>query len=614
MLLSLGTTITSDHRSPQQQNPLIQAVKIQLVCSKQYLTCASLISDSGNARLSWALHHPNLVIIFLCAALFIPGLFSRDLWNPDEPRYAEVSREMYSTGNYLVPHLNGTLYAEKPPLFFWLTSGLYHVLGGPQVYAGRLISALAGLGVALLTYQLGREFSSSVVGLAGAVITVASLKFGWLAQCGVLDILLTFFIVLSIYSLYQSAHSDLRAKRLCWAGLTCAAMALGVLTKGPVGAILPLLVCVVMCALMKRWMPILYAVIGLLIAALVGVGWVYLAHFEAGEAFLQRMLFDQNIGRAVKSASHAQPWYHYLISFPGDFMPWSPLVISAIILTFRNWRREEIRGARLWLLWWAVIFVFFSLMTGKRERYLMPLIPAAGLLTAELLFGELRALVKSRRWIFLPAIISCVALVLIALPGSAIPLYIRRLAAYYIQRKPSKALGGAAVAQVFTIWRQIGTSLFCIGILAASVAAIVAVSRGRIARFFSLLVLCVVLLFGSYNTFICPAYNAAKSARPLAEAILETLKPDDRMVMYDGMYRGMYNYYLQRDSIPVAEQPEQLMAHYPDSGRLLVIAEIFDIPVLEKRTPLKCTILSQTQVGRKWMVLLYAVETPDLHE
>ena len=83
------------------------------------------VCDRGNVR------RDALVLLGFMALLLIPSLFTRDLWNPDEPRYMEVARQMTVTGNYLVPHLNGQLYPDKPPMFFWLTA-LLLVMANPS--------------------------------------------------------------------------------------------------------------------------------------------------------------------------------------------------------------------------------------------------------------------------------------------------------------------------------------------------------------------------------------------------------------------------------------------------------------------------------------------------
>ena len=92
-------------------------------------------------------HRPSrhrFLLVLLALVFCLPSLFTRDLWNPDEPRYAEVAREMRLLDQYFVPHLNSAIYAEKPPLFFWLSALLQS--SGVGFAAGRIVTAIAAIG------------------------------------------------------------------------------------------------------------------------------------------------------------------------------------------------------------------------------------------------------------------------------------------------------------------------------------------------------------------------------------------------------------------------------------------------------------------------------------
>ncbi|MFI5401846.1 MAG: ArnT family glycosyltransferase, partial [Planctomycetota bacterium] len=151
----------------------------------------------------------------------------RDLWNPDEPRYAEVAREMRVTGEWLVPHLNGAIYAEKPPLFFWLSA--LGQAAGLGFNAGRVVAGLAALGTLLVTWALARRFLGDRAALLGAVVLGTTVFFPWLARFGVLDVVLTFFVTLAAYGWIRGGP---------WVVLFYVGIGLAVLTKGPVAIVL----------------------------------------------------------------------------------------------------------------------------------------------------------------------------------------------------------------------------------------------------------------------------------------------------------------------------------------------------------------------------------------
>src|SRR5712691_7289814 len=96
----------------------------------------------------------GVAVAALAIMLFLFHLGSYGLWEPDEARYAEIAREMLSTGNFAVPHLNYVPYVEKPPLLYWMTSAAFHFLGTNE-FAARLVPALCALAGVMATYWFG---------------------------------------------------------------------------------------------------------------------------------------------------------------------------------------------------------------------------------------------------------------------------------------------------------------------------------------------------------------------------------------------------------------------------------------------------------------------------
>src|SRR6267142_881045 len=141
---------------------------------------------------------PVLAIVLMACFLYLPCVWLRDLWNPDEPRYAEVAREMVARGDYLLPHLNGAVYGEKPPLFFWLGIVAGSLPGVPFASGTRLVSVLAALGTLLLTFRLGRRYGDPETGWLAALVLATSAMFVVHASSGVIDGTLTFLVVAAI--------------------------------------------------------------------------------------------------------------------------------------------------------------------------------------------------------------------------------------------------------------------------------------------------------------------------------------------------------------------------------------------------------------------------------
>ncbi|MBI4871256.1 MAG: glycosyltransferase family 39 protein, partial [Candidatus Riflebacteria bacterium] len=331
-----------------------------------------------------------LGLALLACLLFLPRLGTRDLWDPDEPRYALVSREMWRTDQFLVPHQNGRVYAEKPPLLFWIQGLLSSVAGGHGTWVARLPSAVAAVGSTVLTGLMGaRLFGPACGWLAGLFFATAHLV-QWNGHTGTMDSLVSFWVVLSAWLFVRRLDDPAPP----FGALLPAYLALGVstLAKGPPGA-LTLLVAV----LAVRWRvsgrAAAFAVRPLLgLAAATGVCllWLGPAYLQNGPAYLEAIVVKQTVVRFL------QPWHHYHGPFYYfgmvllDFLPWTGLMLLGGGAAWRlGWRGRESRW--LFPLAWAVVtLVFFSFSSGKRNVYLLPCFPALALL-ASAAVGEWRA-------------------------------------------------------------------------------------------------------------------------------------------------------------------------------------------------------------------------------
>ncbi|MEZ5331574.1 MAG: glycosyltransferase family 39 protein [Thermoanaerobaculia bacterium] len=318
--------------------------------------------------------------------LMLPWLGARDLWNPDEPRYAEVAREMSVDGDYLVPHLNGEIYAQKPPLFFWSIDAAAGLLGRFDEWSVRLPSALAGVGTILLVDALGRRLFTARVGWIAALAYATCFKVLWQARVGQIDMLLAFLVALSAWLWVRGYQESSRVSYR----LFFLAAGLATLAKGPVG-LLPFL----LSAVAYLWVSDEKSEIramqigrGLLLWAAPVAAWLAAATAQAGTGYLREMVLTQNLTRYFSPGStavmsgHVSPWYHYLTTLPVDFLPWSFLLPAALWVPARegSWRRSA--GFRFAVCWTVVPLVFFSLSAAKRSVYLLPMFPALALLVA----------------------------------------------------------------------------------------------------------------------------------------------------------------------------------------------------------------------------------------
>jgi dolichol-phosphate mannosyltransferase len=310
----------------------------------------------------------------------------RHLIPSDEGRYAEISREMVVSGDWVVPTLHNQPYLDKPPLMYWLVGGALKLFG-TQVWVARLIPALATFLTIFVTFAFGRRIIGTRAAFLGAF---ALALMGGVVFCGralLLDSVLTLFVVLALFTGYEAG----RGPRLSWnwwlaSGFFCA---LGILVKGPIAFILvapPVFACG--CLDRRRARPGLrhWAAYLAILTAMVAP-WFVAVLFRCPQ-FAYYFLVEHHLFRFFGSDFHSNPvWYYIPVLFFGC-MPWSLLLVPMAGFLFE--RRAEARSLRtegmgyllLWALW---CLFFFSLSRGKLPPYILPAIPALALLVGKIL-------------------------------------------------------------------------------------------------------------------------------------------------------------------------------------------------------------------------------------
>lgn len=337
-------------------------------------------------------------LLLVGLVLFSAGLGLRDPWPADEPRFALIARDMVRSGQWLIPHIGGEPYSDKPPLFMWLTAGLYAVTGELRI-AFLLPSMLAGLGMLALVHDLARRLWNRRVAVAAGLLLLATVQFTLQARSAQLDALLAFWTTLGLYGLLRHL---LLGPDWRWYAAGGFAMGLGIITKG-VG-FLPLLLMLPWGWLRWRRPDALPQVQGRAgqwalapVAMLLPIAcWLVpmlLAVAHSGEpalaAYRDDLLFRQTATRYAATWTHLRPAWYYLL----EVIPWAWLPATvALPWLVPAWQRRLRRAdARYWLLLGFVVAVvaFFTASPGKRDVYLLPALPAFVLAAAPLLAAGL---------------------------------------------------------------------------------------------------------------------------------------------------------------------------------------------------------------------------------
>jgi 4-amino-4-deoxy-L-arabinose transferase-like glycosyltransferase len=337
-------------------------------------TSVTTTEPRRDPRLNLALH--LALLLSTAAVLFFAGLGRLPLLEPDEGRNAEVAREMLTTGDWVTPHYNSFTYLDKPAVYFWMVAASLRTFGVSEA-AARLPSALMGAATMLLVWFLARRmFGESMAWRAGIVFASCPLAIV-LAREVIFDMTLTFFVTLALAAFWLAESSDFQKPWLDV--LMFAAMGVAIITKGPVGVLLPLLSILIysaVCGRWRSWKRLRWGV-GLLVFLAVALPW-FLAVSARNPDFPHYALWEESLKRFGTSKAHRGGGiFYYVPVYLGGFFPWSFFLLLAGWNRLRRWRelRQEEGRPRLFLLSWAVcVFAFFTLSHSKLPGYFLPAI------------------------------------------------------------------------------------------------------------------------------------------------------------------------------------------------------------------------------------------------
>jgi 4-amino-4-deoxy-L-arabinose transferase-like glycosyltransferase len=326
----------------------------------------------------------------LLALVWFATLANRPLFNPDEGRYAEIPREMLSGGDWVIPHLDGLDYIEKPPLQFWATALMYRLFGVSE-FSARLYTALTALGTVALIGLLGSRLAGRETGWRAAAVLAGMIMVIVLGQLITLDMSLTFYMTASLAGFLLAQRPEDSAPK--WMLMAWVGAALGVLTKGLVAAAIPAAVLVIYSLCTRDFAPWrrLRLSWGLPLFLGIAVPWHWLASLRLDD-FLQFFFVHEHFARYLTNvADREEPWWFFGMVFLMGTVPWT---VPALRVIFSGWRDRALKGTfnSTFFLWIWVLFicVFFSLSDSKLMPYILPAMPALAVLIAMLPIATLK--------------------------------------------------------------------------------------------------------------------------------------------------------------------------------------------------------------------------------
>ncbi|HEY2293170.1 MAG TPA: glycosyltransferase family 39 protein [Thermoanaerobaculia bacterium] len=505
-----------------------------------------------------------LILTLLGALLYLPALRLRDLWNPDEARYAEVAREMRELGHWAVPYLNGRIYSQKPPLFFWSIAAAGELTRGIDETSARLPSALSGVGALLLVYLIGERFFGRRAAWLAAAAFGSCFKVIWQARFGQIDMLLTTLVTLGVWC-WVRGYTEKRPG-FYWGFFLAAGLA--TLAKGPVGLFPPLLAILAFLWITGDREEIRRLRIGrgLLLWAAVMLAWLVPAGLEAGPDYLRQIVFRQTVTRYATPWHHFAPPWFYLTVIPGDFFPWSFLLPTAIVVGWKR-RAGRLRAGFLFALCWVVVtLVFFSVSAAKRSVYILTMYPAMALLVGA---GLDLAAAEWPRWRRAVAVPLGIVAGLTLLIAAALPFVGRR--------QPETALlGGMSFA-----WGLVGVLL---PLLVGAGVAWWAARSGAVSRAAAALAVGMALTGLAMAIYALPRFDLFKSARGLSRILVARMAPGEPYTIYPRL-DSTFLFYTHRYCVDI-DSEETLRKTLSRPGRVWLLTERDDYAELKNLPPL----------------------------
>jgi 4-amino-4-deoxy-L-arabinose transferase len=315
----------------------------------------------------WAI--PGLILAFVL--FYLLPLMTHGLWIPDETRYGQISQEMLLSGNWVAPHFMGIRYFEKPIAGYWMIA-IGQAIFGDNLFGVRIASAVSSGVSVWLAYLLARRLWNNP--RISAACALLYMSFGLIAgQAGYanLDPQFTLWVNLSLVAVWFAIDSTTAKARLGSWTLLGAACGMGLMTKGFLALLLPVLIALPYMIWQRRFGELLrYGLVAMLVAALVSVPWALAVHVREPD-FWRFFFWHEHIRRfaAGDDAQHARPWWFYLPLLFAATLPWAVLLPSTLI---RTWREKREAKTAFLALWFVLPLAFFSLSSGKLPTYIMP--------------------------------------------------------------------------------------------------------------------------------------------------------------------------------------------------------------------------------------------------
>lgn len=361
-------------------------------------------------KAGWAVRHLNdtiymmkttkygVFLLLLYVLFYLLPLDMRALWQPDELRYAEISREMLVTHHWADPHFLGLRYFEKPVLGYWINNAGQWLFGHNNfaVRFGSVFSvSLSALLAGWLAWLMWRDKTLAV--LSGVIYLSCLLVYG-IGTYAVLDPMIALCLAASMVSFWLATTASTAGSRAVWyliLGVTCG---FGVMAKGFLALAVPVISIIPWMVFTRRWREVvLFGPLAVLSCLITVLPWGLVINAKEPD-FWHYFFWIEHIQRfAEKNAQHKAPFWYYLPILIAGSLPWLGYLPSALKT---GWKERHQHPGTLYLLGWVVMpFLFFSIAKGKLPTYILPCFAPLAILLAKSVLTATRRTITANGWI-----------------------------------------------------------------------------------------------------------------------------------------------------------------------------------------------------------------------
>lgn len=529
--------------------------------------------------------HSKFIYLGIFFVSFLFYLFFSHLLqitDPVESNYALTAKEMVLTADWISPRIYGNVWFDKPIFFYWLTAIAFKIFGFSDLVA-RIVPAIFAALSLVLMYWFMRKVAKPSIACLAIFVMGTSFEYIVLAKLIITDMVFFFFNSTALICFYLGYIKMSDTKR--WYLFMYVSLGFAVLTKGPIGLLLPGLVILIFIGVQRNWAELkqMSVPIGMILFSLIALPWYIAMYVNHGSEFLNTFLGVHNYLRATVS-EHPKDnvSYYYIAVFLLSMLPWSFLTLKGIAREYKEQRQNFSPLFTFTMIWAVAYFVFYSLMATKYLTYTFPILFPASIITAFyleklLVQGKTRSIIY---WVGIPVFL-------------LIMIYIILAFQFFNGVRLFAIVSSFLVILLFTCWQANGQGA---------------------KRVFGVLCLCQVGCYIVLSIFVFPGITEMKSGKRIVDSL------SDMSVYQVGMYQfystssvyysGNIGVKIEPASTASPNQPEagwsskytmpiQTLAEFVsqsrDENKLIVVPDKMRTQFLEKTSNLNLKLLKSNE-------------------